>query len=61
MSQKDIANEVLRGKFMPMSAYTKKARENSNNLMTHLKLRKTRTSQTPQQQMEKNNKDSGRN
>jgi hypothetical protein len=56
----DIAKAVLRGTFIAMSAYIKRTeRSQFNDLMLHLKLRKTRTSKTQKKQKEKNNKSKG--
>jgi hypothetical protein len=57
-----IAKAMLRGKFIDISAYIKKPETSQiNNLMMHFELlEKTRTNQNPNQQMERNNKDQGR-
>jgi hypothetical protein len=50
----DTAKAVLRGKFIAMSAYIKRTeRSQINDLMLHLKLRKTRTSKTQNKQKER--------
>jgi hypothetical protein len=50
----DTAKAVLRGKFIAMSAYIKRTeRSQINDLMLHLKLRKTRTSKTQQAEGER--------
>jgi hypothetical protein len=56
----DTAKAVLRGKFIPMSAYIKRSeRSKINDLMLHPSSRKTRTSKSENKQKEKNNKNKG--
>jgi hypothetical protein len=53
----DTAKAMLRGKFIAINSYIKKAEPSQiNNLMMHLKLPE-KQEQTPDQQMERNNKD----
>jgi hypothetical protein len=55
----DTAKAVLRGKFIAINIYIKKIETSQiNNLMMYLKLpEKTRTKQTQNLQMERNNKE----
>jgi hypothetical protein len=55
----DKAKAMLKGKFIAISAYIKKIETSQiNNLMMYLKLpEKTRTKQTQNLQMERNNKE----
>jgi hypothetical protein len=58
----DTEKAVLRGKFLSKSAYIKRTEISQiNNLMLHLKLRKTRANKTQIKQKEKNNKTKGQN
>jgi hypothetical protein len=54
----DTAKALLRGKFIPMSAYIKRTeRSQINNLILQLKFleKKQRTSKSPNKQKERNN------
>jgi hypothetical protein len=56
----DTANAVLRGKFLVMSAYNKRAEDPKQNNAVTQTPRKTRTSK-PQNKKERNNKNRGQN
>jgi hypothetical protein len=58
----DTAKAVLRGKFIPMSAYIKRTeRSQINDPMLYHKLQKNKTSKPQNKQKEKNNKNKGDN
>jgi hypothetical protein len=58
----DTVQAVLSGKFIAMSAYIKRTeRSQINDLMLHLKLRKTRMNKSQNKQKERNNKNKGQN
>jgi hypothetical protein len=58
----DTAKAVLRGKFIPMSAYIKRTeRSQINDPMLYHKLQKSKMSKPQNKQKEKNNKNKGDN